>query len=177
MSHHKINHGAQHKIKPIKSSYKNKVTFTGKIFNIHQLSKIVMSFWIGGSLMMAIVVFPLLFQVVDIVVASNLVGTILNILGYIGIVCLTVALIEVIINHKLSLLKTRRFWYIVSMGGILIINYFAIFPSIAKLKQQISSVAHQVIAVQDNLFDFWHSLSAITFIVVCIIGFLYLIDM
>ncbi len=177
MSHHKNNHGAQQKTKQTKAPHKNNITFAGKIFSMHQLSKIVMSFWIGGSLMMAIVVFPLLFQVVDIVVASNLVGTILNILGYIGIVCLAVALIEVITNHKLSLFKTRRFWYIVSMGGILIINYFAIFPSIAKLKQQISSVAHQIIAVQDNLFDFWHSLSAITFIVVCIIGFLYLIDM
>lgn len=148
-----------------------------EVISIHQFSKISMSFWIGGSLMVAIVIFPMLFRVLDIVTASQLVGNILNIIAYIGVVSLFIALIEVIINHKLSLIKTRIFWYIMAMSFLLILNYFAIFPMIAKLKQQISSVAHQIIAVQSNMFDFWHSLSAISFVIICIIGFLYLIEM
>jgi hypothetical protein len=148
-----------------------------EIISIHQLSKIAMSFWIGGSLMAALIFFPLLFKSIDVVTASRLVGQILNLLAYIGIVCLVIALIEVIINHKLALLKTKRFWYIWIMAFILIINYFAIFPAINRLRQQITDVAHKIILVQNNVFDFWHSLSSITFITTCIIGVLYLIEM
>ena len=148
-----------------------------EIISIHQLSKIAMSFWIGGSLMGAIVFFPLIFKSIDIVSASRLVGQILNLLAYIGIVCLIIALIEVIINHKFALFKTKRFWYILMMSFILIINYFAIFPIINRIREQITDVAHRVILVQNNVFDFWHSLSAITFIITCIIGVLYLIEM
>lgn len=148
-----------------------------EIISIHQFSKIAMIFWIGGSLMVASVIFPLLFKTLDIVTASQLVGDILNIIAYIGVVCLLISLVEVIINHKLNLIKTKRFWYILAMGSILIINYFAIVPVVAKLRKQISHVAHQIISVQSNSFDFWHSLSAITFVIGCVLGVLYLIEM
>lgn len=147
------------------------------IISIHQFSKLAMTFWIGGSLMVALVIFPLLFRTLDQVTASDLVGQILNILAYIGIVSLVIAMIEVIINHKLSLLKTKRFWYIISMGSILIINYFAIFPLVYHLREKLSLVAHKIIAAQSNSFDFWHSLSSVLFILTCIIGLLYLIEM
>jgi len=148
-----------------------------EVISIHQFSKIAMSFWIGGSLMVAIVIFPLLFKALDVVSAAQIVNNTLNMLAYIGIVSLFVALIEVIINHKLALIQTKRFWYILAMGFLLVVNYFAIFPMVSRLKQQLSTVAHQIISVQSNMFDFWHSLSAVTFVVICIIGFLYLIEM
>jgi hypothetical protein len=136
-----------------------------------------MTFWLGGSWMTIGVIFPIIFKALDQITASNIAGQILNLNAYIGIVCLLMALIEVIINHKLSILKTKRFWYIVSMGAILIINYFTIFPVIDNLRQRISGIAHQIIAVQSNAFDFWHSLSTLAFIATCILGILYLVDM
>jgi hypothetical protein len=148
-----------------------------EIISIHQLSKIAMTFWIGGSCMVGSVILPLLFKTIDQVTASHLVGQILNILAYIGIICLAIALIEVIINHKLALLKTKRFWYIIAMDLMLIIDYFAIFPTIYRIRQGIAQVAHQIIAVQSNVFDFWHSLSSILFIIICALGILYLIEM
>ncbi|HMT02585.1 MAG TPA: DUF4149 domain-containing protein [Burkholderiales bacterium] len=148
-----------------------------EIVSIHQFSKLAMTFWLGGSWMVALVMFPMLFRTLDQITASDLVGQILNIMAYIGIVCLIIALIEVIINHKLALIQTKRFWYIMSMGFILIINNFAVFPVIYKLRQKLSLVAHQVISVQNNIFDFWHSLSSILFILSCIIGVFYLIEM
>lgn len=148
-----------------------------EIISIHQFSKIAMTFWIGGSLMVGLVMFPIMFRTLDQITASDLTGQILNINAYIGIVCLLIALIEVMVNHKLSLIKTKRFWYIISMASILIINHFAIFPIIYRLRQELSLVAHQIIAVQNNVFDFWHSLSALLFILICIIGVLYLIEM
>lgn len=148
-----------------------------EIISIHQLSKIAMTFWIGGSCMMGSVVFPLLFKTVDQVTASQLVGQILNILAYIGLVCLLIALVEVIINHKFALLKTKRFWYIILMDLLLILNYFAVVPAIYRVRQQLAQLAHSVIAVQTNVFDFWHSLSSILFIIICTLGILYLIEM
>ena len=148
-----------------------------EIVSIHQFSKLAMTFWIGGSWMIAIVILPLLFKTLDQITASDITGQILNILAYIGIVCLLIALVEVIINHKLSLIKTRRFWYIILMGTIVIINYFAIFPIIYRLRQKIAFAAHQILSVQNNMFDFWHSLSAILFLIICGIGLLYLVEM
>ncbi len=148
-----------------------------EIVSIHQLSKIAMTFWLGGSWMTIVVIFPILFKTLDQITASNIAGQILNLNAYIGIVCLIMALIEVIINHKLSILKTKRFWYIISMSCILIINYFAIFPVVYNLRQRLSGLAHQIIAVQSNVFDFWHSLSALAFIATCVLGVLYLVDM
>ncbi|MFN8769644.1 MAG: DUF4149 domain-containing protein [Neisseriaceae bacterium] len=148
-----------------------------EIISIHQFSKIAMTFWIGGSLMIATVILPLLFKTLDVVTASQLAGSILSILAYIGVVCLLIALVEVVVNHKLKLIKTKRFWYILAMGSILIVNYFAIFPMVARFRRQISTVAHQILSVQSNVFDFWHSLSAVTFVSGCILGVLYLIEM
>jgi hypothetical protein len=148
-----------------------------EIISIHQFSKIAMTFWIGGSCMLGLVIFPIIFKNVDQITASQIIGQSLNILAYIGIVCLLIALIEVIVNHKLALMKTKRFWYIISIASILIINYFAIFPIISRLRQHISEVVHQIISVQNNMFDFWHSFSAILFIITCILGVLYLIEM
>ncbi|MCX8514517.1 MAG: DUF4149 domain-containing protein [Burkholderiales bacterium] len=148
-----------------------------EIISIHQFSKIAMTFWLGGTWMSGLIFFPILFKTLDQISASEIVGQILNIQAYIGIICLIIALIEVIINHKFSLFATKRFWYILSMFSILIINYFAIFPIISNLKQKLSLFAHQFIALQNNSFDFWHSFSAILFILTCILGMLYLIEM
>lgn len=165
------------KIKKAKETRALKNLPKREVISIHQFSKIAMSFWIGGSCMVALVIFPLLFKALDQITASHIVGQVLSIIAYIGVVCLLISLIEVIINHKLALLKTKRFWYIMSMAFIVIINYFAIFPLLAKLRDQLSSAAHQLIAVQNNSFDFWHSFSSLLFILTCVIGVLYLIEM
>ncbi len=155
----------------------NNLSHSREIISIHQFSKIAMTFWLGGTWMAGIVIFPLLFKTLDQITASSIVGQILNLQAYIGIVCLFIALLEVIINYKLSLFTTKRFWYIICMFSILVVNYFAIFPTISTLRAKLSHVAHQIVSVQNNVFDFWHSLSAILFIFICLLGVLYLIDM
>ena len=148
-----------------------------EIISIHQFSKIAMTFWLGGTWMAGIVIFPVLFKTLDQITASELVSQILNIQSYIGIICLIIAFIEVIVNHKLGLLATKRFWYIISMFSILVVEYFAIFPMISALKEKISSVAQELVSLQSNVFDFWHSFSAVLFILICFLGMLYLIEM
>lgn len=163
---------ANAKPKPVKPSAN-----TREIISIHQFSKIAMTFWLGGTWMAGIVIFPILFKTLDQITASEIVGQILNIQAYIGIICLIIAFIEVMVNHKLSVFTAKRFWYIISMFTILFVDYFAIFPTIYSLREKISSVAHQFISLQNNAFDFWHSFSAVLFIFICILGMLYLIEM
>jgi phage-related holin len=147
-----------------------------EIVSIHQFSKIAMTFWLGGSWMIILVILPIIFKTLDQITASNVTGQILSINAYIGIVALIIALIEVMINHKFSLLKTKTFWYILAMGFTLLINHFAILPVIHNVKQKLSLVVHQVIAAQPNVFDFWHSLSVVLYAITCIIGVLFLIE-
>ncbi len=154
-----------------------KKTNNREIVSIHQFSKIAMTFWLGGTWMSGIVVFPLLFKTLDQITASSIVSQLLNLQAYIGIICLLIATIEIIINHKLSLYKIRKFWYIICMFVILFINYFAIFPVIYNLKQQITKITNKLITAPSNIFDFWHSLSALLFVCICILGVLYLIEM
>jgi hypothetical protein len=148
-----------------------------EIISIHQFSKIAMTFWLGGTWMAGIVIFPVLFKTLDQITASELVSQILNIQSYIGIICLIIAFIEVIVNHRLALLATKRFWYILCMFSILVVEYFAIFPMIYALREKISLFAQQLVSLQNNAFDFWHSFSAILFILTCFLGMLYLIEM
>lgn len=148
-----------------------------EIISVYQLSKIAMTFWLGGSWMTAAVIFPITFDALDPVTSGSLFQQILHINAYIGIVCLGIALVEAIINHKLSLFKTKRIWYIIAMGLILMINDFAIFPAIYKIRKNVADIAHKVINIQSSAFDFWHSFSAALFIITCILGVLYLIDM
>lgn len=148
-----------------------------EIISIYQLSKIAMTFWLGGSWMTAAVIFPITFDALDPVTSGNLFQQILHINAYIGIICLGIALVEAIINHKLSLFKTKRLWYIVAMGLILMVNDFAIFPAIYKIRKNVADIAHKVINIQSSAFDFWHSFSAALFIITCVLGVLYLIDM
>lgn len=165
------------KSKTSKTNTNSKVGLEREIISIHQFSKIAMTFWLGGSWMTAAVIFPIIFDALDPVTSGNLFQQILHINAYIGIVCLSIALIEVIINHKFYLFKSKRLWYILSMGLILIVNDFAIFPAIYKIRKDVSNIAHKVINVQSSAFDFWHSFSAVLFIITCILGVLYLIDM
>ena len=148
-----------------------------EIISIHQLSKIAMTFWLGGTWMAGIVIFPVLFKTLDQITAAELVKQILNIQSYIGIICLIIAFVEVIVNHRFAIMATKRFWYIVSMFTILVVEYFAIFPMIYNLRERISAVAHQLVSVQNNAFDFWHSFSAVLYIFICHLGMLYLIEM
>lgn len=165
------------KPKPQRSKVQSKVSLEHEIISIHQFSKIAMTFWLGGSWMTAAVIFPIIFDALDPVTSGKLFQQILHINAYIGIICLSIALIEALINHKFSLFKSKRIWYIIAMGLILVVNDFAIFPAIYQIRKDVASIAHKVINVQSSAFDFWHSFSAVLFIITCILGVLYLIDM
>ena len=155
-----------------------KKTFSEQeIISIYQLNKILMTLWLGGTWMSALIIFPVLFKSLDIFTVQNIITQILNIQAYLGVICLIIAFVEILINHKLSIFVTKKFWYIIVMLFILIINYFNIFPIIYKLQTQLASVAHEFVSLQKNPLDFWHSFHAISFIINCIVGVLYLIDM
>lgn len=161
---------------PPKSSLKLKTTLKHDIISLNHLSKVFMTCWIGGLWANALIIFPLLFRTLDQVSASNLIGQILEVFAYLGVVSLMINFSEIIFKYKLRTFKLRQFWYITCMLFALIINYFAIFPGIMRLKNKLSLLGHQVIVKPNSVFDFWHSLSALIFIIICVLGLLYIID-
>ena len=164
--------------KPVISNKILKKNFSEhELISIHQLNKILITLWLGGTWMTAIVIFPLLFKTLDIFTVQNIITQILNIQAYIGIICLLVALLDIISDHKFRLIMLKKFWYLVIMAFILIINYFNIFPIISSLQSHLSTMAHALVSLQNNPLDFWHSFHAISFIINCFVGVLYLIDM
>jgi hypothetical protein len=134
-----------------------------------------MTFWVGGTLTIGIVIIPLLFKTLDEVNAATITGQILNINAYIGIVALLLALIELGIHLKLNLLQSRKFWYALVMESVLIVNYFAIFPIIVELRTKLTDVTNRIIQ-HSSEFSFWHSISSILFLLTCILGALYMLE-
>jgi hypothetical protein len=146
-----------------------------EILSIQQLSHLAMTFWVGGTLTIGIVIIPLLFKILDEINAATITGQILNINAYIGIVALLLALIDLGINLKLNLLQSRKFWYALVMETVLIVNYFAIFPIIVELRTKLTDVTNRIIQ-HSSEFSFWHSVSSILFLLTCILGALYMLE-
>ena len=146
-----------------------------EFFTIAQITKLAMTFWVGGTLTIGFVVVPLLFKSLDEITAAVLAGQLFNINAYIGIVALLLALINLVVSEKFRVAKLRKFWYVLIMTAILIINYFAIFPIIVRLRSTLIDVANRVI-IHSTSFNFWHSLSAILFLIISILGVLYILE-
>lgn len=145
-------------------------------FNIYQISKIGMSLWLGGTVMSIGIILPIEFKMLDQITASIIASQVLNMIAYIGVICLAIALIEVTITYGKYTLKSKRFWYIFILIMILIIDYFAIFPSLYTIRGNISRAIHSVITPPRNVFNFWHSANALLFILISSTGVFYLLE-
>ena len=146
-----------------------------ELLSIAQFAKLAMTFWVGGTLTTGFIVVPLLFKSIDEISAATIAGQLFNINAYIGIISLLLALVNEGIAHRLTLFTLRKFWYIIAMMAILVINYFAIFPIIVRLRTKLLDLANHVI-IHSSSFNFWHSLSAILFLIICALGVLYILE-
>ncbi len=146
-----------------------------ELISIQQFSSIAMTFWVGGTLTIGLIVIPLLFKVLDEITAAGLAGQLLNINAYIGIVALFLALIDNCVQFKFNVISSRKFWYAIIMESILVINYFAIFPIIVNLRTKLTDMTNRVIQ-HSSEFSFWHSISSILFLITCVLGTLYILE-
>lgn len=146
-----------------------------ELISIEQFSHLAMTFWVGGTLTIGTIILPLLFKTLDEITAVSLTGQIFNINAYIGIVSLFLALIDILVHHRLTCLKLRRFWYVVVMEIVLIVNYFGIFPIIVRLRATLTDLTTHVIQ-HDSTFSIWHSVSSILFVITCVLGTLYILE-
>ena len=146
-----------------------------ELLSIRQFSNLAMTFWVGGTLTIGSIIIPLLFRTLDEITAASLTGQILNINAYLGIVALSLAGLDISLRYKFKAPQLRAFWYIIILLAIIIVNYFAIFPIIAKFKTTLNQVTNVVIP-HHNAFRFWHSISSILFLVSCILGIIYTLD-
>ncbi len=162
-------------MRKVRSSRVSKLNPQFELLTLHQFSKLAMTYWVGGALTIASIIIPLLFKVLDEITAAVIVGQILNLNAYCGMVALFFALIDVMFNHKLAIFKLRKFWYIIAMAALITINYFAMFPILSRLRANLVDLANHILR-HSNTFNFWHSLSSFLFIILCILGTLYIIE-
>lgn len=146
-----------------------------EILSLKQLSKLSITFWVGGTLTIGVVLIPILLRVLDQITASVIIDQILTINAYIGIISLSIALINNFRINNFKMLKMRSFWYIITMQIILLINHFAVLPIVNNVRKKISLLANKV-TVQYNWFEDWNSVSAVLFIITCIIAVFYVLE-
>ncbi|RTK97917.1 MAG: DUF4149 domain-containing protein [Neisseriaceae bacterium] len=146
-----------------------------EIFTLRQISHVISTFWIGGTLTIATVIIPLLFRNLDQISAANIAGQIFDINAYIGMSALVLAMINTVHINGKNFIHIRKFWYALIMEGLLAINYFAIFPIIITLRSKLIDATNKVF-MHNNEFSMWHSLSTILFILCCLFGVLFLIE-
>lgn len=145
------------------------------ILSVHQVTKLAMTFWVGGTLTVGCVIVPLLFKNLDEITAATIAGQVFNIVAYIGMVSLFMALIELVIDYKLQIFNLRKFWYVAFMETILFINYFAISPIIVNLRTKLTDITNRVFQ-HTTEFSFWHSVSSLLFLISCVLGVLYILE-
>ena len=80
--------------RPLKSTTKNINNPKFEIFTLRQISNLIMTYWIGGTLTIATVIIPLLFRNLDQITAANIAGQIFNINAYIDMSAIVVAMIN-----------------------------------------------------------------------------------
>ena len=161
--------------RPLKSTTKNINNPKFEIFTLRQISNLIMTYWIGGTLTIATVIIPLLFRNLDQITAANIAGQIFNINAYIGMSAIVVAMNNTISLNERNLIYIRKFWYALSMECILAINYFAVFPIIVTLRSKLIDATNKVF-LSNNTFSMWHSLSTILFVLCCVFGILFIIE-
>lgn len=150
-------------------------TTSHKILSIHKISRMSTVFWMGGTISMICLFLPILFQSLDKINASHIAKQVLDINAYIGVLTLILAIIDLFIKRGTANLKIRSFWYLIAMLFLLVINFFAIYPFLETMKETLTNVANHVIT-QSNIFDFWHSISAIILIIIVILCILFLVE-
>jgi hypothetical protein len=146
-----------------------------ELLTLNQFSKLAMTYWVGGALTIASIIIPLLFKVLDEITAAVIVGQILNLNAYCGMVALLFALLEALVKHKLAIFTLRKFWYLMLMSALIIINYFAVFPLLSKLRTNLADIANHIMR-HSSVFNFWHSISSWILIALCLLGALYIIE-
>jgi len=133
---------------------------------------IAATLWIGGMWIVGLLVAPLLFASLDRVTAGMVAGRIFAVLGWVGLICGILLLVDIIWRDGVSGVKGALFWVAFGMLACTVINQFAVTPIIAQLKLGMNHAAQGMFG---GGFATWHAISSLIYLVQSLLGLIYVL--
>ena len=125
--------------------------------------KILLTLWVGGMWTIGYIVAPVLFKMLDKVVAGNVAGLLFSIISYIGLIC-AIALIANILYRYGFNPRHWQLWVLVVMLLIIVIGQFVLQPLMAELK--VSGLDGE----SASQFAKLHGIAAVLFLINSLLG-------
>ena len=143
---------------------------------IRSIATIALTVWLGGLLAIGYLAVPVLFHTLpDKQLAGQLAGAMFNALGYVGIICGVILLLEkrYAQTAQQSFGRNKSVWIIAAMLALGLIIQCGLSPVMAQLKLQAQplDVMHSRFAAQ---FKMLHGVSSILYLLETLLG-LYLL--
>ena len=132
--------------------------------------RVAQTIWIGGVWTIGLIVAPLLFSVLSRDVASGLTWRLLGTMGWVGLVCAAVLLVDWLWRHGLAGMREGGFWLLLLMLACTLVNHFAIAPMLVGLK---ASAAQAATGVFGGGFATWQAISSLLLLVQSLCGLVY----
>ena len=117
-----------------------------------------------------LIVAPLLFSALSRDVASGLTWRLLGTMGWVGLVCAAVLLVDWLWRHGLAGMREGGFWLLLLMLACTLVNHFAIAPMLVGLK---ASAAQAATGVFGGGFATWQAISSLLLLVQSLCGLVY----
>ncbi len=132
--------------------------------------RILLTLWIGGMWMVGFVVTPTLFQLIDDrALAGTVAGQLFSITAYIGLVCGSLLLVNVLVYTSNRFYKNGRAWILIGMLILIVIGQFVITPTMSEIR------AAGMRAEDKAQFDFLHRSASILFMSTSLAGLVLVI--
>ena len=143
----------------------------------HAIAAIALTVWLGGLLAIGYLAVPVLFHSLpDKQLAGQLAGAMFNALGYVGIICGVILLLEKRYAHTAQqrFWRNKSVWIIAAMLGLGLLIQCGLSPVMAQLKLQAQplDVMHSSDAAQ---FKMLHGVSSILYLLESVLGVVLLL--
>jgi Domain of unknown function (DUF4149) len=144
---------------------------------ISSIATIALTVWLGGLLAIGYLAVPVLFHSLpEKQLAGQLAGAMFNALGYVGIMCGVILLLEkrYAQTAQPSFLRNKSVWIIAAMLGLGLLIQCGLSPVMAQLKLQAQplDVMHSRDAAQ---FKMLHGVSSILYLLESVLGVVLLL--
>ncbi|MGZ8257296.1 MAG: DUF4149 domain-containing protein [Gallionella sp.] len=144
---------------------------------ISAIAAIALTIWLGGQLSIGYLAVPVLFHSLpDKQLAGLLAGTMFNALGYVGIICGVILLLEkrYTATAQQSFWRNKSVWIIAAMLGLGLIIQCGLSPAMSELKLQAQplDIMHSSFAAP---FKMLHGVSSILYLLESVLGVVLLL--
>ncbi len=132
--------------------------------------RILLTVWIGGMWMVGFIVTPTLFHLItDRSLAGTIAGQLFNITAYIGLICGSLLLLNVLVYSSVRFYTNWRVWILMVMLILVAVGLFVITPMMSDIRDA------GMPAVEKARFDLLHRSASVLFSITSLCGLVIVI--